>query len=350
MKERKKEDIPYIHYLRVLACLGVLTLHCNNRIIFNNDNDVNFANVLHTLAQPCVPLFFMITGALILTPYKEKTINMVEFYKKRIPKVLFPLITWAIIYAILPYFTTGANFKSVIYNLIWIPFAHPKEIGGILWYLYVLIGIYLAIPYFSVKIYREKKMLNTYLIFWFITSLGLIIRLYNPYIMGESKWINSYETLIYFSGYYGFLLLGFKLHNTVLVNKKITNFLLLIIAFIITYMVRMELFDISWGHQRGWFIFPTSIVVSFLTYLIFKNIKFNETSIIYKMIKHISQYTFGIYLIHMSIYYLVTKNLLYQYNTAWYTQIATILLTFIISYAMCRIIKILPISKYIIGI
>lgn len=345
-----KEEIPYIHYLRILACLGVLTLHCNNRIIFNNDYDAIFAKITHTLAQPCVPLFFMITGALILTPYKEKTINMAEFYKKRIPKVLFPLITWAIIYAILPYFTTDAKFKSVIYNLIWIPFPHPKEIGGILWYLYVLIGLYLAIPFFSVKIYREKHMLNAYLIIWFITSLGLIIRLYNPYIMGESKWINSYETLIYFSGYYGFLLLGFKLHNTIYVNKKITNFLLLIIVFIITYMVREELFGINWGHKRGWFIFPTSIIVSYLTYQIFKDFKFNKRTIIYKISKHISKYTFGIYLSHMTIYYLLTKDLLYKYNTSWYTQIATILLTFIMSYILCRLIERLPFSKIIIGV
>ena len=53
-----KEEIPYIHYLRILACLGVLTLHCNNRIIFNNDYDAIFAKIIHTLAQPCVPLFF----------------------------------------------------------------------------------------------------------------------------------------------------------------------------------------------------------------------------------------------------------------------------------------------------
>ena len=348
---KEKIDIPYIHYIRFLACIGVLCLHCNNRIYFNNENDILFANVLHTLSQPCVPLFFMITGALILTQYKEKEINMVEFYRKRIPKVLYPLITWAIIYAILPFFTTGANIKSVIYNLIWIPFAHPKEIGGILWYLYVLIGIYLIIPYFSVKIYREKQMLNTYLTFWFIASLGLILRLFNPYIMGESKWINSYETLIYFSGYYGFLLLGFKLHNT---NSKIkylpTNILLLIIAFIITYMVRMELFDLNWGNKRGWFIFPTSIVVSYLTYNFFKGIKYNETSIIYKIVKHFSQYTFGIYLSHMTIYYLVTKTIFYQYSTAWYTQIATILLTFILSYIVCRLIKKTPFSRYIIGI
>lgn len=61
----KQQEIPYIHYVRVLALFLVLGTHCNHGIIYNNETDRLFSDIVHTLCQPCVPLFFMITGVLI---------------------------------------------------------------------------------------------------------------------------------------------------------------------------------------------------------------------------------------------------------------------------------------------
>lgn len=349
-----KKDIPYIHYLRLLACIGVLMLHCNNRINFVCEDDAEFAALLHTLAQPCVPIFFMITGALILPPPIEKISKISIFWRKRILKILFPLLFWGIVYSVLPYFVTQASVKSVIYNLFWISFSFPEEIGGILWYLYVLIGIYLIIPFFNPVIFESKKVQSYYLIFWFFSSMGLIIRLFHPSIWGESKWINSYDMLHYFSGYFGFLILGFLLHkeHTIKQNNG-TNVVLwltfvgLLFSICLTYIVRMELFGLQWGHQRGWFVFPTSIILSYFVYKAFSLIHFNSTSWLYSMIKHLSKYTFGIYLSHMLIYYLLTKTLIYQYSTAWYAQLATITITFVLSYLLSITISKLPFGKYL---
>ena len=348
-KERKKE-IPYIHYLRVLACFGVLCIHCTH-VSLKNNTDLIFNEILRCFCHSDVPIFLMITGALIFTSIKGKEINIFEFYKNKIPRIIYPLLIWSIIYSIIPYFINDTHYKTIILNIAYIPFQYPKEIGGILWYLYVIIGIYLIIPFITNKLYYNTKMINTFLLFWIISSIAIVIRKFIPEIWGESKFVNSYDMLHYFSGYYGFLLLGYKLHSDINTSKKKhTSIIFLTISLVILYIIRAYLKDSDWGYILGHIMFPTRIATAYFTYKIVRDIKFSDTSAAYRITKHISKYTFGIYLCHMVIYSLVTKKLLYQYDTSWYTQIATILLTFALSYTLCRLIEKLPFSKHIIGV
>lgn len=219
--------------------------------------------------------------------------------------------------------------------------------GGILWYLWALIGIYLIIPFVNHNIYSNIKIQNIYLILWVIAALGLVIRVFNPEIWGETHWINSYNTLYYFSGYFGYLLLGTRIHNY---GKDIKYHYLvigLIVSLLLTYCVRQELFGISWGNQRVWFVFPTSILISYFTFKLFSIANFNTNSSVYRLVKIVSKHSFGIYLSHMLFYRLFMRQLIYQYSTAWYTQIATIIIVFFISLFFCMTISKLPFHKYI---
>ena len=51
--------------------------------------------------RPCVPLFVMITGALLL-PVKGDTS---VFYKKRISRVFWPFLIWSVLYNLFPWIT-----------------------------------------------------------------------------------------------------------------------------------------------------------------------------------------------------------------------------------------------------
>ena len=51
--------------------------------------------------RPCVPLFVMITGALLLPVRGEIS----AFYKKRISRVFWPFLIWSVIYNLFPWFT-----------------------------------------------------------------------------------------------------------------------------------------------------------------------------------------------------------------------------------------------------
>lgn len=48
-----------------------------------------------------MPLFVMITGALLLPVSTSASV----FYKKRIPRVLWPFLLWSVLYALFPWLT-----------------------------------------------------------------------------------------------------------------------------------------------------------------------------------------------------------------------------------------------------
>lgn len=112
--------------------------------------------------RPCVPLFVMLTGVLTL-PVK---LDMVVFYKKRIPRVLFPFVICSVLYYLTPWFTglLGMDSSAVIKMFSWaetdsqtlsdglarvarIPYTF-SFIACHMWYIYMLVGLYLFLPIF----------------------------------------------------------------------------------------------------------------------------------------------------------------------------------------------------------
>lgn len=83
-----KKDIPYLHWLRVFAILFVVILHCRMKEV---PGVVGVCwNVMNVLTITCVPLFVMISGSLLLSRVE----NLKIFYRKRLPKLLIPLVAW----------------------------------------------------------------------------------------------------------------------------------------------------------------------------------------------------------------------------------------------------------------
>jgi len=202
-----QKDIPWIHGVRVLACVMVVMLHSLPPIYeFECEGaDLSFLMMVSAFTRPCVPLFFMITGYLIL-PYKQD--NALGFYKKRIPRVFFPLMFWGMIYAVLPFFLGMYDSYVMMKELLLSPFKMPVRIGAILWYLFILIGIYLFIPFLSREIYEDRKLITSYLCLWFVSSLVFVLKYYEKELLGQCL-LHQFDMLIYFSGYFGYLLLGY---------------------------------------------------------------------------------------------------------------------------------------------
>ena len=161
-----RQEIPWIHLVRVLACVMVVAIHICNIAFEHNPKD-NFVNEIDSIfafvvLKPCVPLFLMVTGYLIL-PYSYGN-DVKGFYRKRVPRVLFPLLSWSVIYAVLPYCLGTADVHQTLRELLLSPIKVPEPLGCILWYLFVLLGIYLIIPFVSERIYDNKKCLFMYLL------------------------------------------------------------------------------------------------------------------------------------------------------------------------------------------
>ena len=100
MELKKKENIGWIDLLRVLACFFVVFSHSCDAFIgqFDANRESFLTGVfLGSLMRPCVPIFVMMTGVLLLPVQTD----MAAFYKKRIGRLIPPMIFWSLVLPVL---------------------------------------------------------------------------------------------------------------------------------------------------------------------------------------------------------------------------------------------------------
>lgn len=200
MKRRYDYDV-----LRVLSMLGVIYLHTVSSSLRNLEcvSVWNFSNIFVAFATPAVPLFFMMSGALLMSD--EKTANLQVLFQKRIPKLLVPLCTYTCL--ILLYFALFDDPASAIYslkNILHTPIVTPY------WFLYALIPIYLLSP--MLKKMTDGLTPNHWhymMSLWIICTLGL----YTVHSFVPEEWQLTFTAhwtlnLNVVGGYLGYFLLG----------------------------------------------------------------------------------------------------------------------------------------------
>ncbi|MDE6459217.1 MAG: acyltransferase, partial [Paramuribaculum sp.] len=99
MKQPLQSDnrTAWIDLLRVISCALVVLAHCCDSFVgaFDTDRTAFISGAaVGSLARPSVPLFVLMT-AILLLPLKPGT-SLTGFYKKRIGRILPPLIFWSI--------------------------------------------------------------------------------------------------------------------------------------------------------------------------------------------------------------------------------------------------------------
>ena len=164
-----------VDLIRTLAIVGVILLHAANEVI--TVHQVNPHEVLgwwmidiyQTLGRVGVPLFVMLTGALLLQPSKIEPVGV--FFKKRWTRIGLPLIFWGAIYFAWDYFadhlavTSGFIFQGILSG----PYFH-------FWYLYMLVGLYLLTPILRLVVAHATREIFKYLFaVWLLCALFIPI-------------------------------------------------------------------------------------------------------------------------------------------------------------------------------
>lgn len=233
----KREHIVWLDVVRFVAMFTVVCCHSADPFNFYpgeppaNIDDIKFWGAAYgAFLRPCVPLFVMITGALLL-PVKGDTS---AFYKKRISRVFFPFLIWSVIYNLFPW-VTGLLGLSPQVILDCFPYSGEEVMRRSLgvsmeyisqipfnfslldvhmWYIYLLIGMYLYMPIFSAWVEKASRRAKLwFLVAWGVTLFVPYYRAFvDPYIWGACSW-NEFYMLYSFAGFNGYLLLGHYLHN-----------------------------------------------------------------------------------------------------------------------------------------
>ncbi|NLE03284.1 MAG: acyltransferase family protein [Crenarchaeota archaeon] len=214
--------------IRVVAITLVILLHAANEYYTVMDTtpleSTSFwwvSCIYKTIALPCVPLFVMLSGTLLLKPHKVKEPIRV-FLKKRLNRIGLAFIFWSIIYLAWSFYVTRIPvtlnniFQGAVMGLFTGPYYH-------FWYLYLIAGLYLMTPVLRTLVAHENlKITKYFILIWFI-GVGIIplIELTTGFNLNDSLfavggWMGYYVIGLHFQRYnirkpivLGFLSLGF---------------------------------------------------------------------------------------------------------------------------------------------
>lgn len=193
-----KRHFPQLDVLRVLACVMVVFMHSP---IPSPGASGPFLAVLSYVTVPCIGLFFMISGALIL-PVKEP---FAVFIKKRLMRIAAPLLLWTLIYLATKHYY-GQSQLALWREVISIPFSAQGH--GVLWFMYTLTGLYLMAPILTPWLEKaSKRELQGVLSVWAVTLCYPLLDYF--FILNDSVT----GVLYYFTGYAGYFVLGYYLRR-----------------------------------------------------------------------------------------------------------------------------------------
>ena len=331
----EKNNVGWIDALRVIACLMVVFSHCCDPFVahFDANREMFLTGVFSgSLVRPCVPLFAMMTAVLLLPIKSGTTIN--QFYRKRIGRIVPPLVFWSIALPLMAFFyftvvspntpnpqlsvndyTTG----TLLQRLYTFVFNFNFDTTP-LWYLYMLIGLYIIMPILSSWLVQAtQKEIKTLLYIWGITLVLPYVKMVAPLLgytgnyghmglFGECDW-NVYGTFYYISGFIGYLILAYYLKNYPLnwswKKMAFICFPMFAVGYAITsigYVITNAYFPGNYAYLEILWYFA-GINVFMMTFPVFIAIqKLNTRS--RKWLSYAAKLTFGIYLCHFTFTFL----------------------------------------------
>ncbi|MGE7115131.1 acyltransferase [Lysinibacillus sp. NPDC047702] len=327
--------MPIIQYnfMRVISIFAVVVLHSAAPMLslYNSIPTTNWhiGNFYDSIVRWCVPVFFMLSGALLLDPNKNESIK--HFFTKRLIKVIPPFIFWSLVFYVFANLILG---KNTIDAYIIIDFTKKFFTNGIyyhLWFVYVIIGLYILTPLLRIFIkHSPKNMILYFLTIWFI---GGPIANYINYLFDINI---AFKPL--FDINVGYFVLGYYLRVTPLNKKTISliyllGMLSLLITFFGTYFETVA----NQGAFIGFYydsISPNSVLVSIAVFVFIQNLKL--PSKLNAPINFFSASSFGVFFIHALI--LDVFNIYLDFNPFTFLPLFSIPILAIVTFMVSTII------------
>mgnify|MGYP001138089363 CR=1 FL=1 len=334
----------YIDWLRIYATIAVVFIHVSAGLVGKMDpthlSGWLAGNFFETLSRSSVPIFVMISGALLLQT--EKKLTYIDFLKKRTSKVLIPLVAWSAIFY--SYGVYAGYFPSSVTHAI--SLFLQNGITSHLWFLYMIIGLYLITPLLLILIkHSTQQDLHYFLLLWIYASFGAKLIQFLLHISIPIE-------LSFVSNYIGYFVLGYYLHIYEISKKwrKILYFsaiIGLICTFFFTYLGTVHMHgDI----EMFWYEYfsPNVGIASAGLFVFFRSYFQDNHGKIPFLFDQINKGSLGIYILH----YFLLGNFLYRifpHIVAHVHPIIAIpidvLITLIISLLITRSLQQLPIVK-----
>jgi surface polysaccharide O-acyltransferase-like enzyme len=304
------------------------------------------ADVYGAIGYLGVPIFVMLSGALLLDPAKTDE-PMGVFFKRRFNRIGVPLIFWTVLFFIWSFNVHGTPFTLFNIGQGLLSGAYPT-----FWFLYLLVGLYLVTPIMRILVkHIDRKKFAFLLVVWFAGTVAIpLIHTFTAF--------DYYPVMFVFTDWAGYFLLGVYLLNTKM--RRSINYLALalglLVAIVGDWLLTATAGETATGFFHGYLSF-NMIIASAALFLILVGIPRTRVEsgngVVNRVIHWVGRNTLPIYLVHIIVLESLQLGLLgftlpYTYNLIVDVPFIAFV-TFVLTVAIVYPLKKIPYLNRLIG-
>ncbi|MGE8066782.1 acyltransferase [Pseudomonas sp. NPDC089569] len=332
---------------RLIAMFGVLIIHISAPIFYDFRNiELNsflVANALDSIARVAVPLFAMLSGALLLGRDMSKGLGGIV---SRVLKVAIPLAFWSVLHVFWLNYWTGKPLD--ILNALAQALRGPVMYH--LWFVYMTIGVYILLPILqpiSVALLSSKRLAAYFFGVWFVINS---VTVYFPVS------ILPHLTLTSFLSWPGYFLLGFYIVRSDIVNKipAWCSALVFCLASLATFLLSWRINSLSPAPDETAFLYfsPNVLIASCAAFHLIRKIR--VAPLLIRPVAFLSSIVFPVYFMHLLVIDLIKAGMFgFTLNLASMSTFSAIFSLSLSTFAVCLILaaltRVIPYSAKLVG-
>lgn len=342
----------WLDSLRALAVIAVVIMHVATpalQMSYGKNMSAWFAaNFYMAATRFAIPLFLMIIGATLL----NRSYNLKTFYQKRFIRVLIPFIFWFFVYLIYRYYTLPTPVPvGVKSTLLWATQLFIEAgVSRHFWLVYMMLVIYLTVPLLSKIVRKIKPNMLVFLMAAWVLIAGIV----KDFDINMISWQgNHILKLINYFTFAGYMVLGYYFYHVVYVSKNIRISAWILYVVTVFVAMGMSFFASKTDGELNTSIFHyyslNTIVQSAAIFMAFKKSE-SKNKAITTIKNSISDFSYGIYLIHILVLSLFHKNGLFWTMTHPAISISLLsILTLAVSWSILFLLNKVPFIKFLTG-
>ncbi|WP_303788003.1 acyltransferase [Ruminococcus flavefaciens] len=338
--------ILYLSRIKALACIAVVILHgfyAANAFAATTGAQSTMLSIRNAMMW-AVPCFVMASGALLLD--RNRILSNKKLFGKYIPRMAIALVVFSLLFSVfdgilLKHSSVGSIITDSISDIfLGTGWAH-------MWYIYLMLAIYLLLPFYKMISTNAKPSDLKYLLLVYCVFMSLL-----PFITTISGKALPFYICVY-TIYPFYFFLGHVLHTGVIKLPKNACGLMFLICIGITAMLTVysctsaETAPETSGKVKALlegYSFPVYIAASVGAYGFFRRTRNKPFPVLDTIAAELDNCSFGIYLIHMAVLkyiFAVMKFNPFEHGGT-IAVIGICLITLVISYVITRLLKLVP--------
>ena len=338
-KDAPEAKLVWIDWLKVVSAFAVVVIHVTTPYFVKYDDigraDWWLANVLNSSSRFAVPMFVMVSGALLL----GKEIGTVDFYKKRAVRLLPPFLFWTGVYMVFVGIFSDNFLYSVAYS-IKNGLIRAGSVYYHLWYLSMYMCLMAFFPFLNNYILGVRPQARDFMALLAVAAPFYILSQISAVLSELFKFSMNWFSM--FAWYIVYFVLGYFVSRYKEFGVLRSSALILpaVISMLCGVFLNYVVFSNFQNVKDQVVLVNNGIFLLAITVCLFAFFKKNEAALREsKTVSRIAEASFGIYLIHPIYIYFLRKYVPGYYEFGFVCMPASIAAVFAMSFATITLLR-----------